>query len=72
MRYAPWSSALRFSLRDDAFTFGSDAGESRTLTLSELGDVLALEEPIVPRERGRVARDVDLVGHILLQVEMRV
>jgi hypothetical protein len=41
-----------FAAADDAFTFDAGAGESRTLTLSELGDVLALEEPIdLPRER---------------------
>ncbi len=36
-----------FAAADDAFTFGVDAGESRTLTLAELGDVIALDRPVV-------------------------
>ena len=42
-----------FAAADDAFTFGTDAGESRELTLAELGDVLALDRPVAlpaPRE----------------------
>ena len=37
-----------FAAADDAFTFGADAGESRTLTLAELGDVIALDRPVAP------------------------
>ncbi len=40
-----------FAAADDAFTFGADTG-SRTLTLDELGDALALERPVAaPRTR---------------------
>ncbi len=34
-----------FAAADDAFTFGPDAGESRTLSLAELGEVIALDRP---------------------------
>jgi hypothetical protein len=34
-----------FAAADDAFTFGSTAGESREVTLDELGDVIALDRP---------------------------
>ncbi len=34
-----------FAAADDAFTFGPDVGESRTLTLDELGDAIALDRP---------------------------
>jgi len=39
-----------FAAADDAFTFG-DAGESRTLTLAELGDAIALDRPVAPPAR---------------------
>lgn len=35
-----------FAAADDAFTFGVAAGESRTLTLAELGEVIALDRPV--------------------------
>jgi len=39
-----------FAAADDAFTFGVDAGESRTLTLAELGDVIALDRLVAVTE----------------------
>ncbi len=54
------SFADAFAAADDAFTFGADAGESRELTLAELGDVLALDRPVAlpaPREAKVPSRD---------------
>ena len=38
-----------FAAADDAFTFGAEDGESRTLTLGELGNAIALDRPVASR-----------------------
>ena len=51
--------AEAFAAADDAFTFGANAGESRTLTLDELGDVIVLDRPIsLPAPQAPASRPV--------------
>lgn len=48
-----------FAAADDAFTFGANTGESRTLTLDELSDVIVLDRPVsLPGPRASPARPV--------------
>lgn len=55
--------AEAFAAADDAFTFGPDAGESRTLTLTELGDVLGSVPPPAGFREADDASGAPVAGH---------